>query len=91
MKKKALETKNKLVASSTKKMVESGMVLNTKDELKMLRVIRWIKETVPICVKATFLGAHAIPEEYKSKPSEYVDIVINESELIVRNDVSPPP
>jgi len=58
--------------------IKSGYGLNTEDELKMLRVIRWIKETAPICVRATFLGAHAIPLEFKKKPSEYVDIIINE-------------
>ncbi len=58
--------------------IKSGYGLNTEDELKMLRVIRRIKETAPICVRSTFLGAHAIPEKYKSNPSEYVDIIINE-------------
>jgi len=58
--------------------IKSGYGLNTEDELKMLRVIRWIKETTPIYVKATFLGAHAIPQEFKNNPSEYADIVINE-------------
>ncbi|MCE4564985.1 imidazolonepropionase [Maribellus sp. CM-23] len=58
--------------------IKSGYGLNTEDELKMLRVIRWIKETAPICVRATFLGAHAIPAEYKSNPSKYVDVIINE-------------
>ncbi len=58
--------------------IKSGYGLNPEDELKMLRVIRWIRETSPICVRSTFLGAHAIPTEYKQNPSEYVDIVINE-------------
>ena len=58
--------------------IKSGYGLNTEDELKMLRVIRWIRETSPICVRSTFLGAHAIPTEYKKNPSKYVDIVINE-------------
>lgn len=58
--------------------IKSGYGLNTEDELKMLRVIRRIKETVPICVRSTFLGAHAIPAEYKANPSEYVDLIINE-------------
>ena len=44
----------------------------------MLRVIRWIKETAPIHVRANFLGAHSIPMEYRDNPSKYVDIVINE-------------
>lgn len=58
--------------------IKSGYGLNMEDELKMLRVIRRIGEDSPICVRATFLGAHAIPEKYKSKVSKYVDIVINE-------------
>jgi imidazolonepropionase len=58
--------------------IKSGYGLNTEDELKMLRVIRKIKETSPICVRSTFLGAHAIPEKYKGNVSKYVDIVINE-------------
>jgi len=58
--------------------IKSGYGLNTEDELKMLRVIRRIKQTSPICVRSTFLGAHAIPEKYKANPSKYVDIVINE-------------
>ncbi|WP_346859932.1 imidazolonepropionase [uncultured Draconibacterium sp.] len=58
--------------------IKSGYGLNTEDELKILRVIRRIKETAPLCVKATFLGAHAIPQEYKNNPAEYADVVINE-------------
>lgn len=58
--------------------IKSGYGLNTDDELKMLRVIRRLKETAPICIRSTFLGAHAIPEKYKSKPSNYVDLIINE-------------
>jgi len=58
--------------------IKSGYGLNTEDELKMLHVIRRIKETSPICIRSTFLGAHTVPEEYKNNPSEYVDIVINE-------------
>ncbi|VAW23532.1 Imidazolonepropionase [hydrothermal vent metagenome] len=58
--------------------IKSGYGLNTDDELKMLRVVKWIKETTPITVRATFLGAHAIPQEYKSRVPEYVDLVINE-------------
>lgn len=58
--------------------IKSGYGLNTEDELKMLRVIRKIKETSPICIRSTFLGAHAVPEEYKNNHSDYVDMVINE-------------
>lgn len=58
--------------------IKSGYGLDTESELKMLRVIRMIKETAPVCVRSTFLGAHAVPEKYKSNPSKYVDLVINE-------------
>ncbi len=58
--------------------IKSGYGLNTEDELKMLRVIRDLKSLSPLTIKATFLGAHAIPLEYRGKQHEYVDIVINE-------------
>lgn len=58
--------------------IKSGYGLNTEDELKMLRVIRRIKETTPLKVMATFLGAHAVGREYAGRQSEYVDLVINE-------------
>lgn len=58
--------------------IKSGYGLNTEDELKMLRVIKKLKELSPLTIKSTFLGAHAIPAEYKSNPSGYVDIIINE-------------
>jgi imidazolonepropionase len=58
--------------------IKSGYGLNTEDELKMLRVIRKIRETAPICVRSTFLGAHAVPSKYKGNVSKYVDLVINE-------------
>ena len=58
--------------------IKSGYGLNTDAELKMLRVIRRLKETMPVQIKATFLGAHAVPAEYKGRQSEYVDLVINE-------------
>jgi imidazolonepropionase len=58
--------------------IKSGYGLTVEDELKMLQVIRWIKETSPLCVRATFLGAHAVPAEYKNNRKKYVDLVINE-------------
>jgi len=58
--------------------IKSGYGLTVEDELKMLRVIHWIRETAPICVRSTFLGAHAIPEAYKTNPSAYVDLIIDE-------------
>ncbi len=58
--------------------IKSGYGLNTEDELKMLRVIRLIRETCPLEIRATFLGAHAVPEEYRNNRELYVGQVINE-------------
>jgi imidazolonepropionase len=58
--------------------IKSGYGLNTEDEIRMLKIIKWIKETVPVCVRSTFLGAHAVPEKYRYNVSGYVDLVINE-------------
>jgi imidazolonepropionase len=66
--------------------IKSGYGLNLEDELKMLRVIRRIKENSPIEVIATFLGAHAIPEEYKNNREKYVDLVINEMIPVVASE-----
>lgn len=66
--------------------IKSGYGLNPADEIKMLRVIRRIKETFPLEVRATFLGAHAIPEEYRNKRAAYVDLVINEMIPVVASE-----
>lgn len=58
--------------------IKSGYGLTLENELKMLRVIRRLKEHSPIPIKATFLGAHAFPAEYKENKSAYVDLVVNE-------------
>ncbi len=58
--------------------IKSGYGLNLDDELKMLRVIKRIRENFPIEIKSTFLGAHAVPREYKENREKYVDLVINE-------------
>ena len=58
--------------------IKSGYGLDTEQEIKMLRVIKKIKETSPITVKSTFLGAHAIPKSYKENSDQYVQKIINE-------------
>ncbi len=58
--------------------IKSGYGLSTEDELKMLRVIRRLREKSPLTIKANFLGAHAVPLQYKENPDEYVDLIINE-------------
>lgn len=58
--------------------IKSGYGLTKEAELKMLRVIKRLKENYELPVKATFLGAHALPPEYKEKREKYIDVVINE-------------
>jgi len=58
--------------------IKSGYGLTVEDELKMLRVIKKLKSLSPLTIKATFLGAHAVPLKYKGKQNEYVDLIINE-------------
>lgn len=58
--------------------IKSGYGLTVEGELKMLRVIKRLREEYPIAIKATFLGAHAFPAEYKENHSAYIDLIINE-------------
>lgn len=58
--------------------IKSGYGLNIEDEMKMLRVIRVLKQLSPIPIKSTFLGAHAVPEEFKNNKAAYMYIVCNE-------------
>jgi imidazolonepropionase len=58
--------------------IKSGYGLDLESELKMLRVIRRLKELDLIPVKATFLGAHAIPEEFRNNKDGYLKLVIDE-------------
>ena len=59
--------------------IKSGYGLTLESELKILRVIKKLKENFSLPIKATFLGAHAIPNEYKEKRSEYIQLIINNS------------
>ena len=58
--------------------IKSGYGFTTQAELKMLRVIRRIKENSPTTIKANFLGAHGVPLEYRGRQEEFVDLIINE-------------
>lgn len=58
--------------------IKSGYGLTLDAELKMLRVIKKLKENSPLIIKSTFLAAHAVPLEYKGRQSEYVEYVVNE-------------
>jgi imidazolonepropionase len=58
--------------------IKSGYGLDTESELKMLRVIRRLKETTPLTIKSTFLGAHALPLEFTNDQNGYIDLIIND-------------
>ena len=58
--------------------IKSGYGLTVEGEIKMLRVIKKLSENYPIKIKATFLGAHAFPSEYKENHSGYIDLIIND-------------
>ncbi len=76
---KALERLHQVIKQGTGAIeIKSGYGLTVADELKMLRVIAQLKNAVPIPIKATFLGAHAFPTEYKQNRKGYIDLIINE-------------
>ena len=56
--------------------IKSGYGLTLESELKILRVIKKLKENFSLPIKATFLGAHALPNEYKEKRAEYIQLII---------------
>lgn len=58
--------------------IKSGYGLTTEAELKMLRVIRRLKEASPLTIKANFLGAHGVPLEYRERQGDFVNLVIDE-------------
>ncbi len=58
--------------------IKSGYGLSTESELKMLRVIRALKQNSPLTIKSTFLGAHAIPAKYRDNRRAYIDLLIQE-------------
>lgn len=66
--------------------IKSGYGLNVADELKMLRVIKKLKKTSPIPVKATFLGAHTFPAEFRDNHQGYIDLIINEMLPVVADE-----
>jgi imidazolonepropionase len=66
--------------------IKSGYGLSLAGEMKMLRVIRRLKRNAPIPIKATFLGAHAIPVEFKENREAYIDLIINEMLPIIEKE-----
>lgn len=75
----ALERVNEMMNFGTGAAeIKSGYGLSTEDELKMLRVIRRLRENTDMTIKSTFLGAHAVPAEYKGRQGDYVDLICRE-------------
>ncbi|TXB66762.1 imidazolonepropionase [Vicingus serpentipes] len=66
--------------------IKSGYGLSLDAELKMLRVIKRLKESCEITIKANFLGAHAIPAEFKENRRGYIDLIINEMLPIIEKE-----
>lgn len=65
--------------------IKSGYGLDLETELKMLRVAKKIGEVLPMTIKLTFLGAHALPIEYQGQADEYIDFVCHEMLPAVKN------
>lgn len=75
----ALQRLNEVIRFGTGAIeIKSGYGLTVQDELKMLRVIRRLKQVSPITIRSTFLGAHAVPVDYKQNREGYIDLVIND-------------
>lgn len=66
--------------------IKSGYGLSVDAELKMLRVIKRLKKEAGIAIKATFLGAHAFPAEYKENHRGYIDLIINEMLPVIKSE-----
>ena len=75
----AMERVNEMIAKGTGAIeIKSGYGLTTQDELKILRVIKRIRENSPAIIRSTFLGAHAVGRAFAGRQNEYVDHVCNE-------------
>ncbi|RST74250.1 imidazolonepropionase [Siminovitchia acidinfaciens] len=65
---------------------KSGYGMDLETELKQLRVMKKLQETHPVDIVPTFMGAHAVPPEYKGREDEFVDIVIEEMLPVVAEE-----
>jgi imidazolonepropionase len=66
--------------------IKSGYGLTVEGELKMLRVIKKLKQRSAVSIKATFLGAHTYPPEYKENHQGYIDLIIREMLPVIARD-----
>jgi len=66
--------------------IKSGYGLSVEGELKMLRVIQRLKRNTNVSIRSTFLGAHAVPAEYKENRQGYIDLIINQMLPVIANE-----
>jgi len=66
--------------------IKSGYGLTVQGEMKMLRTIKKLKTLSPLTIKATFLGAHAMPEAYKKNRNGYIDLIIREMLPVIKEE-----
>lgn len=66
--------------------IKSGYGLTVEGEMKMLRAIKKLKTLSPLTIKATFLGAHAMPEAYKKNRNGYIDLIIREMLPVIKEE-----
>ena len=81
---KRLEEVSKLGTGAIE--IKSGYGLSVQAELKMLRVIKKLQEKSNLSIKATFLGAHTFPVQYKENHQGYIDLIINEMLPVIANE-----
>jgi imidazolonepropionase len=79
-----------LAHGTTTVEIKTGYGLNTTDELKQLTAIRRLQAETPATLVPTFLGAHAVPAEFKGRTDEYVDLVVEEMLPAVAQEDAPP-
>jgi imidazolonepropionase len=79
-----------LAHGTTTVEIKTGYGLNTPNELKQLAAIRRLQADTPATVAPTFLGAHAVPAEFKGRTDEYVDLVVEEMLPAVAEEDAPP-
>lgn len=75
-----------LVEGVTTIEIKSGYGLDLETELKILQVAKKLEEVYPVTIKKTFLGAHALPEEYKNRADEYIDYICTEVLPIIKKE-----
>jgi imidazolonepropionase len=83
----ALARINEMILQGTGAIeIKSGYGLSLESEIKMLRVINKLKQSLSIPIKSTFLGAHAIPPQYKENRETYINLLINEMLPTIANE-----